>query len=119
MGEGVLWGCPIPGEISFPAIVSIGNNALRNTQFTKVDLGANLTSIGNYAFSGTGALTVILRATTPPTISASNVFDNTATFYVPYSADHSVLATYKAANGWSGHSARIYELDENGDIPSA
>ena len=117
IGENVFWGCPITGEITLPAIVSIGNNVFRGTHITKIDLGANLASIGNFAFSGTGAVVVILRAATPPTISASNVFDNTATFYVPYSADHSILTEYKAATGWSGHSARIYELTEDGNIP--
>jgi hypothetical protein len=118
LADNIFWNTPLAGEISLPAITSIGKNVFRGTQITKIDLGPNLASIGDFAFSGTGAVVVVLRATTPPTIPASNVFDNTATFYVPYSADHSILDAYKAATGWSGHSARIYELTEGGDIPA-
>lgn len=119
IGENNFWNGPLAGVILLPAITTIGASVFRNTQITKIDLGPNLTSIGNFCFSGAGAVTVILRATTPPTIPAANAFDNTAIFYVPYSADHSVLNTYKSAAYWSSHASRIYELDEDGNIPSA
>ncbi len=82
-----------------------------------VDIGPDITSLGKGTFLGDTLLeTVIIRATTPPTLNA-NVFKSTnKTFkiYVP----NGYGATYQAASGWSTYASRIYELDANGNIPA-
>lgn len=94
----------------------------RFNRILSVDIPSTVTTIGTVAFQQCSLLaTVIVRATTPPSLSNANAFNNNASdrkFYVPYSADHSVLDAYKAATNWSTYASSIYELDENGNIPS-
>ncbi|MBR4757667.1 MAG: hypothetical protein IK084_02555, partial [Bacteroidaceae bacterium] len=80
------------------------------------------TSIGTNAFAGcTSLATVICRATTHPSIGTyfgyDGTFSNNASgrkIYVPSGTG----ATYKAASGWSTYANDIYELDQNGNIPT-
>lgn len=132
LGTGAFYGCGIEKVLDLGSITSIGNASAQNNgvfgrnQLTEVWLPSTLTNIGNLAFgSPTGygnfdLATVVCKATTPPTLAA-NAFQNTnSTFsvYVPYSADHSVLNSYKAATNWSAHASRIFELNEDGSIPT-
>ena len=74
----------------------------RCPELTSVVLPSTLTQIKWYSFSGDHKLkTVTCRATTPPTIAASDhVFNNTpissATLKVPAGTE----ALYQAAEGW-------------------
>lgn len=83
----------------------------------RVDLPSTLTSIANYAFqipTGSTATqwdTMIVRATTPPTIYSSTIQHNNSAgvpfrIFVP---DASV-DTYKSANIWSNFSSNIKAL---------
>lgn len=88
-----------------------------------VDLPSSVEKInGGYTFAGFNCQslkTLIVRATTPPNLTSTNGLNaGVVTIYVPYSADHSVLNAYKAATNWSSMAGQIYELDENGEIPS-
>ena len=85
---------------------------------TLVDIGENCTSIGSSSFGRfVGArgnnITVIVRATTPPSlegplINTSWVYATVGRLYVP---DASVNA-YKAATNWSQYADIIYPLSE-------
>lgn len=85
---------------------------------TLVDIGENCTSIGNCSFGRfVGArgnnITVIVRATTPPSlggplINTSWVYATVGRLYVP---DASVNA-YKTATNWSQYADIIYPLSE-------
>lgn len=109
-------------------ITSIPNTSADNggmfygcKKLTYVNLPSTITSITRSSFNGCSALqTFIIRATAPPSLATKAFYNTNSTFkiYVPYSVDHSILNNYKAASGWSTYSARIYELDENGNIPT-
>lgn len=62
--------------------------------------------------------TFVFLATTPPTCKGVNRLRSTAKVYVPYSADHSILDAYKTASNWSSVASQLYELDEDGNIPT-
>lgn len=112
-----------------PALVSLGGTYTNNnygsfynmTTLQSVSIGPNCTNIAAYTFRGCTALTTfVIKATTPPTIG-TGLFQSTHAalkIYVPYSADHSILAAYQAATNWSAYASQIYELDENGEIPT-
>lgn len=83
---------------------------------------SNLTNINSFAFrrnSNSVPTTYVFRSTTPPTLKNYNFNANMSgcKIYVPYSADHSILDAYKAAQYWSNVAGYIFELDENGEIP--
>ena len=88
---------------------------------TEVTLPNTLTSIGTNTFRGCSNLeTLIVLATTPPSAGDQFLTGTPATLkiYVPYSANHSILAAYQSATRWSTYASRIYELDANGNIPT-
>ena len=91
------------------------------TSLREVTLPSTLTSIGVNCFRGCSNLeTLIVLATTPPSAGDQFLIETPVTLkiYVPYSADHSILAAYQAATRWSTYASRIYELDANGNIPT-
>ena len=93
----------------------------RCTDITDISLPSNITSIGNYAFYYCTALeTLVIKATSVPTLGTDSLTGTPSSLkiYVPYSSDHSILSAYQAATNWSSYSANMYELDENGEIPT-
>ncbi len=69
-------------------------------------IGANVTSIGQYAFAACSSLTTVTcEATTPPSLDSNPFFqcDNLAHIYVPAAS----VATYKAAANWSAYESII------------
>ena len=115
-------------ELTFPVMVNfVGstNNTTGSfynvTTLTKVDIGATCTNIGQHIFRNCSNLaTIICRATTPPSLGANTLYGTPTTqkIYVPYSADHSILAAYQSATSWSSVASRINELDADGNIPT-
>lgn len=102
-------------------LTTVPDSCCRNCpNLSYIDLPSTITSIGASVFwTNPSLLTFIIRATTPPTVGA-NLMTNTANLkiYVPKSADQSILNAYKAATNWSTYSSKMYELDENGNIPT-
>ena len=108
--------------LEMPNVVHITDQILRpqadNNVIKTVDVGPYCEDIMGVWLYGSSTETIIMRATTPPTCGSPFYGLNTDyKLYVPYSADHSVLAAYQAANGWSAAAARTYELDPDGSVP--
>ena len=94
---------------------------LVETGLKTLEIPASITSMGNQSAYGKSLETVIMRPTTPPTAASINIFYSYPAYlkiHVPYSADHSILNAYKTATNWTQFASRIYELDENGNIPT-
>ena len=89
-------------------VTTIGNNAFAVcVSLTSVTIGDSVTTIGEYAFENCGSLTsVYCKATTPPTLGDSYVFDYNASGRKIYVTAESVKA-YKAAENWSEYAADI------------
>lgn len=110
-------------ELVLSSITTFGNSAVFSAaSLTKIDLPSTLTSIsGNFCRDCRHLEVVVVRATSVPSTSSSNFMSSvpaTAKIYVPYSSDHSILNAYKAASGWSSYASYIYELNQDGTIPS-
>ncbi len=96
------------------------NRSTFNSYLQKITIGPGITSVGQRCFQGCSSLnTVVLYSETPPTISTITFSGCHADlkFYVPYSSDHSILEAYKVATNWSSLASKIYELDQDGNIP--
>lgn len=129
--------CYALAEINVPVgVTSIGDYAFHNCfNLRKCELPEGVTTIGEGAFSSCfgfidfvipstvtkintfafgyndGTHTFRVKATTPPALeptALTYIYDG-ATIYVPYSEDHSILAAYKAATGWSSRADSIIE----------
>lgn len=95
-------------------VTAVSQNAYRVAHNARyIEIGKDVTSIGATAFMEAPASEIHLRPTSPPSLSNTNAFANwlqdIAVFYVPYSADHSVLNAYKTATNWSTWSTRFQE----------
>lgn len=90
------------------SVIEISDNAFLECKLQHIDLPASLQSIGQYAFQTTPLMTVICRATTPPSIN-THTFSYPSTFY--YVPDESIEA-YKTATNWSSYASRIKPLSE-------
>ena len=107
--------CSSLTSVTIPSgVTSFGSYALGNcTSLASVIIPSSVTSIGTYAFNGCYGLgSIIFKPTTPPSVSNSNAFGNMSTdckIIVPYSADHSVLAAYKAASNYPDDEVYTYE----------
>ena len=83
-------------------------------------LPSTITYIRNQAFSYAYIDTVVIKAITPPNLTlgtgtaAAQNFGQVSKIYVPYGYG----TLYKNTSNWSSLAGRIYELDENGNIPS-
>ena len=92
------------------SVTSIGSSTFRQcTNLRSVTIGNGVTSIGSYVFRDCTSLqSVTIKATTPPTLSNANSFNNTnnCPIYVPASS----VSTYKSASNWSTWSSRIQAI---------
>ena len=93
-------------------VTSIGNSVFYlSTKLKYVDYGAGVTSFGSqvhYRVPTSAYKTMIVRSTTPPTLSSTSNFVPAESIYVPDSA----VSTYKAASGWSTWSSRIKPISQ-------
>ena len=110
-------------EVNIPeSITSIGTSAFYEClSLNRLEFPSTVTSVGTNAFNYCVSLkTAIFHSTTPPT-AGTTPFGNCPSLegiYVSYSEDHSILTAYKEATNWSTYAAKIFELDENGNIPT-
>lgn len=88
-----LWAASVKGTLSMPDLETAATSTGFNLTVGTLDLGEKVTQI-TYFYLRSKA-TVIVRATTPPTVGTLTLQNSTV--YVP---DASVDA-YKAATGWS------------------
>lgn len=89
LGYGVFYGC-----------ASLGPS---------IELPSTLTKIGGNTFAGcTSLVTIICKASTPPTVDALGLTSATKEIYVPYES----VEAYKAATNWSAYADRIKSIEE-------
>ena len=124
--------CPLSTSFPTLAIASIDSGyAFHRNEMSYIELNSTISSIGSRAFLRLSQVdtTIVMRNTTPPTLGNNQVFhyDNGAgsfykntllKIYVPYSADHSVLNAYKTTGNWTTYADYIFELNQDGTIPS-
>lgn len=124
--------CPLSTSFPTLAIASVASGyAFHRNEMSYIELNSTISSIGSRAFLRLCQVdtTVVMRNTTPPTLGNNQVFhyDNGAgsfykntllKIYVPYSADHSVLNAYKTTGNWTTYADYIFELNQDGTIPS-
>ena len=104
--------------ILLEGLTKIGNNCFNNCYaLTTITIPSTVTDMNaNSLFTGCSNLKEYhMKPTTPPTLSSyafgySSTLSNTsAKIYVPYSADHSILAAYQTATNWSKWAAYMVE----------
>lgn len=111
-GTSAFYACTSLTKVNIISAQTIGMyyfNSCSSLPF--VELGSDITYIDAQVFTGCKSLeSVVIRATTPPTLANSNSFNNTnnCPIYVPDSA----VNAYKTATNWSQLSSRIKPLSE-------
>lgn len=74
---------------------------------TTCTIGSGITSIGNYAFYYARRFTsIIIYATTPPTLGTNAFGSNNLTIYVPAQS----VQTYKSATNWRNYASMIQAI---------
>lgn len=95
-----------------PSVTTISSGFQTCYNLGCIVIPSTVTSLGSNAFaSDVGTGEYYFNPTTPPAIASNtfyNIMDDTI-FYVPYSADHSILDAYKTATNWSSYASRIQE----------
>lgn len=118
---GNVFGMRFSGTIRIPSgVTTIEADFMSANQISRAYIADTVTFIGNKAFKAYGLVDTriaLLHTTVPATNFSFLVYDSRYyKLYVPYSEDHSILNAYKSA--WSNIANYIYELDENGEIPT-
>ncbi|MDD5978338.1 MAG: leucine-rich repeat domain-containing protein [Bacteroidales bacterium] len=103
IGYAAFAGCEGLTSLTIPnSVTSIGDFAFSQCAgLTSLTIGSNVDTIEVAAFAGCRGLSMMMvKASTPPTLAASNVFDGVTTsiqIYVPYGS----IDKYKEAPGWN------------------
>ena len=114
INSNTFYNCYSLASITIPSsVTSIGASAFYNCySLASITIPSEVTSIGAQAFYNCYGLGEIhLKPTMPPTASNRNAWTNIPTdciIYVPYSADHSILAAYTSANNYPSSSTYTY-----------
>lgn len=113
IGNTMFLNCYAFKNITIPSTVtSIGTSSFNGCYLSSFTIPSEITSIGASAFSNCYGLGEMHFApSTPPTVSNSNTFNNLPTdcvIYVPYSADHSILAAYRSASNYPDPNTYTY-----------
>ena len=101
-------------SLCLPSITSL-NQSLFNgcSSIEKIVVPSSVSEINASVFANCYGLKELhIEASSPPTLSATNALSTTATdlvIYVPYSADHNILNSYKTASNWSSFSSKMQE----------
>ena len=92
------------------SVTTIDAYAFSCSYLKKLDIGSNITSIGNNNWFNTNSnLVVTITALTPPTLGSNIEFTTTkTTIYVPQTS----LNAYKTASGWSSYASIIQPIPE-------
>ena len=92
---------------------TIPTDRCRSSFIKSLIIPATVTSISATAFIyNESCREVHLQPTTPPTLSNTSAFGSIGSnciFYVPYSADHSILEAYQSATNWSTYASQMQE----------
>lgn len=107
--EGCFYATAIE-RIEAQSATSLGYQAFQDCKSLKVAVfGEGLLSIGYNVFDTCSSLeSVVIMASTPPSVYSNSFNKTTCTIYVP---DESVDA-YKGASGWSSYASRIKGISE-------
>lgn len=102
---------PVTHLVVMGTYSEVQTDAFRNMAVKKLFIPASVTKINTTSFAYNYLCEEIhLYPTVPPTLGNSNAFNGTTgTFYVPYSADHSILEAYQTATNWSTYASRMQE----------
>ncbi len=118
IGEYAFCGCTNLISVNIPdSVTTIGYGAFGwCDSLTSVTIGDGVTMIGDAAFYSCTSLTsVYCKATTPPALGGTYVFDDNGSGRKIYVPTESVSA-YKSAYGWSEYASAIVGYDfENGE----
>ena len=100
------WGCK--NTIIPNTVTKINEWAFQDCVMTTITLPSSITFIGEGAFYECYNLrTIIIEATTPPTLSSRVFYKMTDfTIYVPSNS----VQTYKSASGWNSYSSKIQAI---------
>ena len=102
-----------------PSSVSVLSGTFRNNYgFNSIEIPESVTTINLHCLNIQYPIKnqeIHFRGNVPPTFSDSNSvkLGSLIKVYVPYSADHSVLAAYKSAPNLSVYADQIYEEEES------
>ena len=99
----------IPKLIIGNGVTTLGQYTIANTNVKYIDIGTGVTTINAEALAGNQILlSIIIRATTPPTLANINAFSNTnnCPIYVPAES----VEAYKAASVWTSLASRIQAI---------
>ena len=107
IGDGVFYGCTGLTSVTLGnSVESLGPMAFKASGLTSITIPSSVTLISTEVFNSCRSLsTVIVEATTPPTLGTNAFYQNASgrKIYVPYQS----LAAYKAATNWSTYASDI------------
>lgn len=115
IGMNAVYNCYALTSITIPDGVTsiVSSTFYRCYSLTSLTVPDSATSIGSSAFYQCyGISEYHLLPSTPPTLANAGAFTGIVSdciIYVPYSADGSILAAYKAATNWSSYASRMQE----------
>lgn len=121
LGNYCFYGCANLKNVYLKSIEIIGGYSFDScAALTSIVLPSSINNIQAYSFRNTNLTTLVIKATTPPTIRSTSWLNNTPIangngyIYVP----NSVVNDYKNANNWTNLASQIkgYDIDAQGRI---
>lgn len=115
LGASVFLSCSmLATSFCLPSISSLPQSLFSScSSIEKIVVPSSVSEINASVFGNCYGLKELhIEASSPPTLSNVNAINATATdlvIYVPYSADHSILNSYKTASNWSSFSSKMQE----------